>query len=220
MNIITFDRLPSTNDYLKDHYEKLKDNTLLVVKQQTNGRGRFEREWKSDNDLTFSILKNKKAPYSIIAPLTVVLALKRFGYETSIKWPNDILYQHKKLAGILVEDIYQKDWCYSVIGIGINLSEKVTSDFQSSYIDINAHDLLDAIIQVWKELIDMNQKKWMDLYRTYAYLQNRSISYDGKTWKVIGFSEEGFLKISSDGIEKILHSEEISLQQIYEEVSK
>jgi BirA family biotin operon repressor/biotin-[acetyl-CoA-carboxylase] ligase len=103
---------------------------LLVAERQTAGRGRMGRNWHSDpqvlgNTLTFS-LGVPLAPadwsgLSLAVGLAVVQALHP---DLQLKWPNDVWWNQRKLAGILIETASAGDARYAVIGIGINIGPR------------------------------------------------------------------------------------------------
>ena len=127
--IIHFDKLDSTNDYLKENYQKLVNNTVISTSFQEKGKGRLGRIWqnKPNKDLALSILiKNNFLDfneYSLIAGASVYLTLKELGINSKIKWPNDILINDKKVSGILCEAIsYNQNIECVIVGIGININ--------------------------------------------------------------------------------------------------
>ena len=71
----------STNTFLKDNYMKYPDNSILLAKYQTNGRGRYDRKWRSDKDIIFSILLKNNGNYEITTPLAICMALDSFGFN-------------------------------------------------------------------------------------------------------------------------------------------
>lgn len=103
---------------------------LLLAERQTAGRGRLGREWHSEpqalgTTLTFS-LGVPLAPadwsgFSLAVGLAVVQALHR---DLQLKWPNDVWWHERKLAGILIETASAGDTRYAVIGIGINIGPR------------------------------------------------------------------------------------------------
>lgn len=105
---------------------------VLVADEQTAGRGRRGRQWQSwpEGSLTFSLLwrfaRGTPAPagLSLVAGLAVARAVEQLGVlGVQLKWPNDVLVNGEKLAGILVELLAAGDRSLAaVIGIGINLS--------------------------------------------------------------------------------------------------
>ena len=69
--IYAFDEVSSTNDVLKQQYHIYQDHSVILAHKQTKGRGRFDRVWESQEDLTFSILLKNNYPNELIAPLSV-----------------------------------------------------------------------------------------------------------------------------------------------------
>ena len=143
-----FDKLDSTNDWLKRNYASQMDGSVILAKQQTKGRGRFERTWESNEDLTFSILYKQAFPYPIIFPLALVKALESFGMQAMIKWPNDILLNGKKVCGILIETVYEgSQKAAMIVGIGINVTQKKgeLAD-KAGYVAVDKEELLQAVL--------------------------------------------------------------------------
>lgn len=112
----------------------LPEGTIIVAEKQSKGRGRLGRKWHSSpgKGLYFSIILRPKMPLaqtpglSLIAGLAVVRAIyAAAGLKVSMKWPNDILNDGKKLAGILVELEAELDRVdYVIVGIGVNVSHQ------------------------------------------------------------------------------------------------
>ena len=109
--IINFPTLSSTNQYLKENYKKYDEFVVVTTDNQTNGKGRMDRVWNSSkDDLIFSILLKPKFDSSKIPLISLIMGASLCNvinkYQNcSIKWPNDIIINDKKIAGILVEAI-------------------------------------------------------------------------------------------------------------------
>ena len=110
--IYKYDKLDSTNAFLKQHCANLPDFSVIWADEQTHGRGRFTRIWNSEpcQDLTFSLLlpltsleQKLRQNITQIAALSVAQMLEGYGLKPSVKWPNDVLIQGKKISGILCE---------------------------------------------------------------------------------------------------------------------
>ncbi|MGA2027880.1 MAG: biotin--[acetyl-CoA-carboxylase] ligase [Syntrophobacteraceae bacterium] len=123
----------STNDYaLLLAVEGALHGTLVVAEGQTKGRGRLRRQWISypNRGIYLSILLRNPLPVRIapqsayIGALALVKMLREeFGITAAIKWPNDVLINGRKVAGILTETQSDQDFSrFSVMGIGINVN--------------------------------------------------------------------------------------------------
>lgn len=136
MSVIKLSAIDSTNDYLKvlSKNQILKNFTVVVTDKQTNGKGQMGATWISEEgkNLIMSVLiKEMLQDVEAIFHLNVAIALSLFEVlnETkvpniSIKWPNDIMSDHKKIAGILIENSIKSDGkIESVVGIGLNVNQ-------------------------------------------------------------------------------------------------
>lgn len=120
----------STNADLMAALPGLSGPQLLIARHQTAGRGRAGRTWQSEagKSLTFSLAWKFDRPIHALVglPLAVGVALGEafagLGVEVGLKWPNDVLLQGRKAAGILIESAAAGAGSWAVIGIGINLS--------------------------------------------------------------------------------------------------
>lgn len=134
IDIQVVDQTGSTNADLLAALPALRAPTLLLARTQTAGRGRAGRSWLSapGKSLTFSLAWKFSLPVHALVglPLAVGVALAEtlamFNIEARLKWPNDVLYEGKKLAGILIESAsaghVPHDASWAVIGIGINMA--------------------------------------------------------------------------------------------------
>ncbi len=137
MNIIKLDAIESTNIYLKKlAVEKEVENyTVVSARYQSVGRGQMGAAWHSEEakNLTFSILIKfptfeieHRFYLSMAVSLGLLEALRVYIVSPLyIKWPNDILAEKDKLAGILIENIVSGNTIrQSVIGIGLNVNQE------------------------------------------------------------------------------------------------
>jgi BirA family biotin operon repressor/biotin-[acetyl-CoA-carboxylase] ligase len=129
-----FAALGSTNDYIMDHRRELTDRTIVAAKAQTDGKGLGDNRWYSEPDqsLTFSYLLSPAhvmARQQFLISMAAAIALRdvisaKTGRDVQIKWPNDILVEDKKIAGVLIQHyIMGEEILSSVIGAGINLNQ-------------------------------------------------------------------------------------------------
>ena len=120
----------STNSDLLQRAGSLPAPTLLAAVAQTGGRGRAGRTWHSapGASLTFSLAWPFRRSVQELAGLTlavgvaIVRALRGFGVRTELKWPNDVLKDGRKLAGVLIETAPATAGVWAVIGVGLNLT--------------------------------------------------------------------------------------------------
>ena len=137
----TVKELTSTNDYLAAlcKESKAKEFYTVIAESQTKGKGQRGNSWESETgkNLTFSIVlyptaleaKNQFS-LSMLTALACFDALNNYTQGFSIKWPNDIYWQDKKIGGILIEnELEGKYITQSIIGIGLNVNQEV---FRSS----------------------------------------------------------------------------------------
>lgn len=128
-----FKELNSTNSFVLDNFDELRTGDVVVAEIQTCGRGRFERVWEGSSSeniyMTFVIRPENSINFpfiNITQYLSVIVnrVLNRdFGVKSDIKWPNDILFNGKKLAGILAEAKATGGSIQGVaLGIGINVN--------------------------------------------------------------------------------------------------
>lgn len=129
-----FDSIGSTNDEaLAWAADGAKDLSLVVADEQTQGRGRLDRKWftPKGSAIAMSLILRPTTPMRPhlsrtvgLAALSLTDACLKLGLSPQIKWPNDILLNGKKTAGILVETVWSGDAADSlVIGMGINVEK-------------------------------------------------------------------------------------------------
>lgn len=131
--IMRYETVTSTND-LANRYARLGEPEGLVVtaEEQTEGRGRLGRAWivPAGTSLQLSVLLRPALnPKQIqvlaqMAGLAITAALREaYGLAPALKWPNDVLLNGKKCAGILIETGIEADQlAFAVLGIGLNLN--------------------------------------------------------------------------------------------------
>jgi biotin-[acetyl-CoA-carboxylase] ligase BirA-like protein len=151
MQIISFETIPSTNDYLKEHYKECLSPTIVTTEYQSKGRGRGNHQWisKKGEDLIFSLFVEDKrdgVTLTMIMAYSIVCALKTQQIDAKIKWPNDIYVNKKKVAGILTETIYEKDKHYLIIGVGLNINNK---EYAGLPIKCSKEELLKTIYETY-----------------------------------------------------------------------
>ena len=129
-SVLHYDTVASTQDALMDQTGSVPDGTVLVALTQTRGRGRLGRVWVSPpGTLTFSVLLRPRIPAGLLGLVMLAssISLHRAISEyvpdrTTIKWPNDILIDDAKVAGIIVDTSLQDTVQWMAVGVGVNIS--------------------------------------------------------------------------------------------------
>ncbi|CAB4624155.1 unannotated protein [freshwater metagenome] len=159
----------STNRDLLDRAESCPEFYVLATNFQTAGRGRMDRAWEAapkSSVMASMLLRPRFADsagvgwLSLLAALAIHQALGNFGVESSIKWPNDVLIEDKKISGILAEA--SSDLSSVVIGFGINVTQSAnqlpvaaaTSLFIITGKEIDRDQLLATVIENLKDLYE------------------------------------------------------------------
>jgi BirA family biotin operon repressor/biotin-[acetyl-CoA-carboxylase] ligase len=130
-----FESLGSTSDHAKALAEDgAGHGEVVVAERQTDGRGRRGRSWvmAPGRNVAFSVvlrpsdLPPARAPeLTLVASLAICDALRRAGVEAGIKWPNDLLVDGRKIAGILTELAAEPDQVHwVVVGVGVNVNAR------------------------------------------------------------------------------------------------
>jgi len=229
--ILHFDIIDSTNLYIKNNYKELDEYTVIDADTQTNGRGRLGRSWLGTKDnLYFSILvKPNKSDIAIISLLvgaSIHEALKEY-INTSIKWPNDLLINDKKVCGILLESVISDKVEALIIGVGINVNQlvfeeviknKATSLKNELGFDIEKKELLNKIIVNFDFLYQSylnNDYSFVDIVRNNFYLTNKEVYINDVKAKVLGLDNSGELRVLINDKEILVNSNEVTLEKSY-----
>lgn len=153
LDVHVFDEIESTNQWLIDRLATAENCSILcVAESQVNGRGRAGRVWQSPSlsniymSFSYAIHNPQKnmTAISLVIGLAVIHALKSFGVDAvKLKWPNDILLEGKKLAGVLIEAKKVDGVLYLVVGVGLNVRapENFVVESALGWSDLSAHGL-------------------------------------------------------------------------------
>jgi len=185
--IIVYDSTSSTNDIAAEYAKNKKNNGLAIfAEQQTFGRGRAANKWltgRADSILCSILLTESKLNGELLSLACAVATAEAIGKigpsHTKIKWPNDIILNGKKLAGILLESKVDKGCKSYIIGIGINCHQ--TKEFfpdqlqqTATSIDIESGSFTDRIslakrlltsIDHWFEAAEKSSTKVINRWR-------------------------------------------------------
>ncbi len=224
MHIIKLDATDSTNLYLKNLMlsEPLEDLSVVITKEQTEGRGQMGTSWQSTKgkNLTFSILKKFDGfliqnQFHLNMAVSLAIYTMLHAYNTSdlkIKWPNDILSGTGKICGILIENIAKgRQIRASVIGIGLNVNQ---TDFPNHFnatslklllgksfnLDELLQSLLEKLIHYFKLLESGKITEVKESYLEVLFMYGEVANFqkpDGQKFAgtINGISENGRLQV-------------------------
>lgn len=241
MHIIKLDAIDSTNTYLKGMSVAgdAEDGLVVVAKFQTNGRGQMGTVWDSQDakNLTFSVFKDVSFVdiahhfyISMAVSLAVFEALNNLGIQrVKVKWPNDILSENKKIAGILIENVIKLNVITgSVIGIGLNVNQTDFTNLPSAssllLLSGQVYDLDEVLDTILKQIdihfnyLENGQFEMLkDRYESCLFRKNKPSTFrnaEGVLFLgyIVGISEYGNLLIRiENNIIKSFDFKEVSL---------
>jgi len=190
MSIIKLSAIDSTNDFLKDlsRNQSVDNFTAVVAQKQTNGKGQMGATWQSEEGknlimsiLIKDVLQNSDEIFhlNVAVALSILQVLEDFNIpKLSVKWPNDIMSDHKKICGILIENSFKLDTkIESVVGIGLNVNQRKFDDLpKASSMAVVAENEFDLdlilnkiIFQIKKNcswiLSNQSDKLWQEYHK-------------------------------------------------------
>jgi BirA family transcriptional regulator, biotin operon repressor / biotin---[acetyl-CoA-carboxylase] ligase len=228
--IIHFKRVDSTSNYIATLLKESKvvNGLVILADEQTEGRGQRGAKWQSipgENLLLSFFIEykqlevNKQKHLTQAVSIAILQTLYYFQVFGKIKWPNDIVIAHKKIAGILIENQFQgKNIKSSIIGIGLNVLQKEFETINSTSISIESQAsvnlklvLNQLIYQLNQQFILLAQKSFDVLEQNYIkslWLKDEVSFYEkesGEIFKGIikGIDSEGKLLIYRDDLNAI-----------------
>ena len=166
----------STNSYLRELIMREKEQpegTVVITDYQTAGRGQKGNSWESERgkNLTFSILLHpnhippgKQFILSQLISIAIVGVLKKYDRHFTIKWPNDIYWKEKKIAGMLIEvDLTGSSLSNAIIGIGININQRhfksdAPNPVSLTQITGKEHNLSELLEKILDRIVDEYNK--------------------------------------------------------------
>lgn len=229
-HIIALDEIPSTNTYAMELLKKgsLTEGTLISAFAQTGGRGQFGNAWEArpGKNLTFSLVMqprflpvthqfylSKITSLAVLGMLTEFLPASQ--YDIQIKWPNDVLVNGQKIAGILIENVLGGgvNIQHSVIGVGININQAAFGAMKREATslqlllgrEVDLNEPLERFCKHFEALyLGLKQGRHDHLNRQYLhnlYQYNQVARYDvqGHAFegKIIGVEENGLLVLET-----------------------
>ncbi|MHC4440070.1 MAG: biotin--[acetyl-CoA-carboxylase] ligase [Planctomycetota bacterium] len=235
--VLVYDSTSSTNDVAVE-YAKNKQNDGLVVfaEEQTTGRGRAGNKWlssRADSILCSIVLVENKLSTELLSLTFAVAVAEAIGKpgrsQAKIKWPNDIMLNGKKVAGILLESkslsiskskVENRKSKIFIVGVGINCHQKkesFTDELQqiATSIDVESHSISDrnllakrllVCVGQWLKIAANNSEKVINRWRELSIQLNHRVSliFNGSkfTGHCIGVDPEKglILRLDTGGI--------------------
>lgn len=239
--VYVFEELDSTNQWLLDNISSAYDRSVLCVAEcQKSGRGRAGRQWCSPSGsnvyMSFSRqvagCRGNVSAVSLVIGLALVRVLKQKGVSgVSIKWPNDVLIDGRKLAGILIESKVVSGVLVLVVGVGINVQMPVNFVLNSEigWADLSGKGVFLSDRNELIALFYIECQKMIDEFTNegFSIFRNEWLSYDefaAKEVKIVdrdqiiysgiemGVDDEGCLLVRSGAEIKRIFTGDVSLR--------
>ena len=232
-----FEEIDSTQNFAEQIALDEKENgTIVIAEKQTAGKGRLDRKWTSPKGgIWFSLIIHPKfdVSTSTLVPIAGAVALAKavkntLDIDVSVKWPNDITLNGKKVAGMLVDASFQANNIdYLILGIGINFdidAKKIEKRLSKSanFYGVNSLRkkddstppkilLREFLVQFEKILIQLNKGEKAKIVKEWTKKADKigkKISINTSDGKISGVAQgidnDGALKLkTSKGIKKI-----------------
>lgn len=220
------EKTDTTNDAIKKIVTPNKKIALCLAETQTQGKGRMGREWHSPfgKNIYLSIRYPFQKEISELSGLSLVIALsiaesiESFLHlkkeSVQVKWPNDVLIDHQKISGTLIEiNAESHGTSEAIIGIGINVNMPLTIEtgitkawtsllaISGKYQDRNlmTGTLIQTLINYLKRFTDLGLSAFMKEWQSRDALLNKTITLTSgnvkKTGECIGINSEGHLRL-------------------------
>ena len=211
---------------------------VVLAERQTAGRGRRGRQWVSPfaENIYYSLVlrmdggMRQLEGLSLVVGLAVLSALREVGVsDVGLKWPNDVLVNNKKIAGILLELVGDPaDVCHVVLGIGINVNMRVASEVDQAWtsvylesgVAINRNVLVsklnDSLRIYLKRHAESGFSAIQSEWEQNHLWQGREVSLIAGVHQVngtvLGIDQQGALRMNVNGEEKVFSGGELSLR--------
>lgn len=228
-------QIDSTNAYLQRKQSKTDiRNWLVSADEQTAGKGMGSNGWESEarQNLTFSValdvsflpaqrqfLLSEAVPLGIIEVLDTILPSEKW----SIKWPNDIFYENRKLAGILINSTIKANMMdVSIVGIGLNVNQMQFQDWPTHPISLKMitgedYDLRPLLEQIAEHLLIKVQQLKSDpaaieqdyLKRLFRYRRWADYEVDGEIMRLFMTGIDSFGRLQLVDEQQVLRTFDI-----------
>ena len=233
--IFRLDSVESTNNFAAKLIEQrlCENGALILAGIQTSGKGQRDAIWESDSNKNIlcsyvyfpdNMSVDSLAIFNCCFSLAVITALSQFGIDASIKWPNDILINNKKVAGILIENEISHGQIKSMIfGLGLNVNQLLFNNHLATSMAIvqeTTYDLNEVSVTISKEInqwvsyIEINNSWIKTQYLNHLFGYQKLLRF--KIWSgevvgtINGVNDRGELEVELQGKVETFANKEIS----------
>jgi BirA family biotin operon repressor/biotin-[acetyl-CoA-carboxylase] ligase len=236
-----FSQVGSTNDLASEWaMQDAPDWSLVIAEEQLSGRGRAERRWFTSpgSALAFSVILHPQSAFHIthlsaLGAIAVCQALEyQFSLQSEIKWPNDVLLNQKKTAGVLVEATWTGDFLSSIIlGIGVNVTRQSVPEpgllsFPATSVEseygspINRWEFLKGILErllFWYPMV--GNQEFLDYWWQHLAWKNQQVvllsgnEQHKVQGQLVGLAADGALRlVDLYGQSQVIHAGDLQLR--------
>tara|TARA_B100000929_G_scaffold287210_2_gene273528 strand:+ start:79 stop:864 length:786 start_codon:yes stop_codon:yes gene_type:complete len=218
------DSTPSTNDFLSALPISDKSQ-ICVAREQTNGKGQYDRQWLSKKDS--SVLTSLRINYgidtslnglSLVVGIAIIdVLIDDYGVDKlKLKWPNDVYFDNKKLAGILIENRVQNKSQSVIIGIGLNNNLDDSFSCETPWTDLSrileftpkietlTVNIINKVIKYSNQFEQDGLGAFKSKWAEFDYLLNKKLELNYNGSKMIGtakgINHQGALIIETKGV--------------------
>lgn len=211
---------------------------LVLAEHQSAGRGRRGRNWSSPfaQNLYYSLVlridggMRQLEGLSLVVGLAVMRTLQSVGVNAAgLKWPNDVLANGRKIAGILLELVGDPaDVCHVVLGIGVNVNMQTNSEVDQAWTSVRLETGQQVDRSQLVALLNENLQVYLERHRQSGFTDLQAEWEQGHLWQgcavsliagvtrvdgvVLGIDRQGALRLQVEGVEKSFSGGELSLR--------
>ena len=207
---------------------------LVTARHQSGGRGRHGRAWAAGpgESLLFTLVLRPSLPperlglVPVAAGLAVAEAVATWGVAASLKWPNDVRVEGRKLAGVLAEASHGSDGAVVLLGVGLNVRQRAFSDGLAATSlaleagrDLDPHDVLPPVLsRLDARLAQIGAEPSVLLRDSEVRLEGGAVEVrdpvSGRAvaaGRVLGLGPDGALRLATDAGERSVYAGEVTL---------
>ena len=211
----------STNDRARELAQAgAPHGTLITAAQQTAGRGRQGRTWSAPPGRALLVSVVLRDPPALLALAAALAVAEVAGPDARIKWPNDVLLDGRKVAGILAEGRPQDGW--AVLGVGLNVALRIEDlppelHDTAGTLGLEPSDLeptLDRLLAALEVALALDEAALLGAYRARDALQGREVTWATGRGRAAGIDGTGRLVVElPEGGRTALSAGEVHLER-------